>query len=353
MRGLAYIILFTFIFGLFSCGSPNKKQSNKAKKKPVNHLKALNYGIRHDVDLSEYKKIAANTAPYNTEEYPDFSPVLLLGFKFNRSQIINSIGTGVLISENWVLSVGHNFYNSDIIKIPIRAGNINAFINNDYENPESMVDFDSLVFFPTWTKFPNDFINANDLSLIRLKKPITHIKPAELISGNNAEVGSPVWHCGFGEHSREVYKPIPDNVPFPFPEKQAFQNIIDRKKEGIKSSTFGRKVYKGGLLACDFDDPEGKINSLGDEDVDKDEKLLGTGTSQKGATKFEGNCIVGDSGGGLFVQEDGKWKLTGILSSGVSANPRKLGSYGDMSVFINIASPDLQKWIQSVINKKD
>ncbi|MBN2892262.1 MAG: hypothetical protein JXL97_10365 [Bacteroidales bacterium] len=45
----------------------------------------LAYGIRHDKTLDEYEAVAANSSPYNTADYPDFSPVVMFSYSLDGS----------------------------------------------------------------------------------------------------------------------------------------------------------------------------------------------------------------------------------------------------------------------------
>ena len=131
--------------------------------------------------------------------------------------------------------------------------------------------------------------------------------------------------------------------------RHAVHNVLDRTVTGIVTSVDG-ETFVGGLLAFDFDDPDGLVNSLGDDVQNLDESLLGDGTSEAGALDFEGTTVEGDSGAPLFIQIDGNWYVAGVLPGGATdpiANHDDSG-YGDISIFIRVATSI--DWINGVID---
>lgn len=302
------------------------------------------YGIRHDKSLAEYEEVATNNSPYTTDLHPDFSPVIMFGYSLDGTpDVIDYVASGVLVSEDWILTAGHNFFVAEEQDEPAPVEGITVFIGNDPNNPISTNTVAELVFFPTWIEVNNDFLNANDLCLVRLTDPITNITPAEINFQSSETIGGTLWYCGFGDYSQQF-----DQNPDLLSRKHAIENVLDRKVDGI-TSTSGDSTYYGGLLAFDFDSPTGEVNSLGDDEVYEDEELLGDGTSDATATTFEGATIPGDSGGPIFMYIDGTWKVCGILSGGANYpfDEYVEGGYGDISVFIRVSSH--ADWIYSVI----
>lgn len=301
------------------------------------------FGIRHDKDLADYEKVATNASPYNSTDYPDFSSVIMFSYSLDGSDSDDYVASGVLITPDWILTAGHNFFVAEEQDSPAPPEGIYVLTGNDPNNPTNTYPVEELVFFPTWIEINEDFLNANDLCLVKLSSPINNITPAQVNSSMSEPLNSTLWFCGFGDYSQQD-----GQDPNLFSKKHAIENILDRKVDGISTSD-GSTSYTGGLLAFDFDSPDGEINSLDDDEVNSDEALLGTGSSGAIATEFEGATIQGDSGGPIFIKIDGEWKVCGILSGGANEPfyGYEDGGYGDISVFIRVANH--YDWIQSVI----
>ncbi len=300
------------------------------------------FGIRHDKTLADYEQVATNVTPYDIGNYPDFSSVVFFNYSLDGSENYNYVASGVLVTPDWILTAGHNFYVAEEQDNPAPVSGISVLTGNDPNNPTGTYSVEKLVFFPSWIEVNNDFLNANDMCLVKLSTPITNITPAELNDASET-IGDTIWYCGFGDYSQRD-----GQDPDLYSKKHALENILDRKVNGI-TSTSGGQTYTGGLLAFDFDSPTGEINSLGDNIVNEDEALLGTGSSDAYATDFEGATIPGDSGGPIFIKVNDKWKVCGVLSGGANEpfDEYEEGGYGDISVFISVSSHI--DWILSVI----
>jgi len=330
MKKTFFILIIIFTISVFS----------SCEKETIYNIA---YGIRHDKTLSEYEDVATNNTPYNTIDYPDFSPVIMFSYSLDGSQSVDYVASGVLISEDWILTAGHNFFVATEQDEPAPVSGITILVGNNPNNPTSTHSVSELVFHPTWIEVNNDFLNANDLCLVKLSTPITNITPAELNHEQTETIGETIWYCGFGDYSQKF-----NQDPDLFSKKHAIENILDRKVDGITSNS-GGETYTGGLLAFDFDAPTADVNSLGDDEIYSDESLLGDGSSSATATTFEGTTIPGDSGGPIFINVNGTWKVCGILSGGVNYPFDNYvdGGYGDISVFIRVSSNI--DWIYSVI----
>jgi V8-like Glu-specific endopeptidase len=301
------------------------------------------WGIRHDKKLADYEQVATNKAPYNSSEYPNFSSVVFFQYSLNGSNSFDYQASGVLIAPNWILTAGHNFFYDKQKKAALPSG-IKVIADSDPNQPTTKYEVEQLVFHPTWLDQNDDFFNTgNDLCLVKLKTPINSVSPAQLIENDEENLGSIVWYAGYGDYSQQLNQDA--NL---ISKRHALQNILDRKKTGL-SSTVNSVNYQGGLLAFDFDDPQGLINTLGDSYSGEEENLLGSGSSASVALDFEGATVEGDSGGPLFIKSNGIWKVAAVLSGGVAepVSGHKAGNYGDISVFTR-TFPMLQ-WIKNTI----
>jgi len=289
------------------------------------------FGLRHDKSLSEYEALVLNEGA----AYPNFGAVVCFSYSLDGTASQEFVASGTLIDENWILTAGHNFYVAEEQNAPALAGGISVLTGDNPNNPDETYQVSELVFHPTWLQDNMDFINANDLCLVKLATPITHIDPVALYSSNDETINSKVWFSGFGDFSGLAGENMDE-----LSNKHAVENKLDRKVANIETEINGT-TYSGGLLAFDFDNPDGSINSLGDEVINEDEALLGDGTSEDEALSFEGATVTGDSGGPLFA---------GVLSGGANApiQNHEDGSYGDISIFIRVSRQI--EWIESVID---
>ncbi len=301
---------------------------------------AVTFGIRHDKSLSDYEAIAVSSDPSR----PDFSSTISFSYSLNGSSNYDYIASGVLIDSLWILTAGHNFYDSQNQTSPAPVSGIVVKVGSDPNNPDDTYNVAELIIHPTWLDDQQEFANANDLCLVKLSSAITDIKPAQLFITSNEAIGEDIWHCGYGDYSEQ-----PGQNPNLDSKKHAIHNILDRSISGFQTTVSGNS-YTGGLLAFDFDNPAETINTLGDNVVNSDENVLGSGSSSANCLDYEGTTVTGDSGGPLFLKDGSVWKVAGILSGGAS-NPvdnHQDSNYGDISIYIKISSA--YNWIDSVIN---
>lgn len=297
------------------------------------------FGIRHDRPLSDYESLAMTSG----SDLPNFSAVISFNYSLDGSDNDEYVASGTLIAPDWVITAAHNFYDAQEQNSPAPPNGIKVNIGNDPNNPDQRVSVSEIFIHPTWLNGNQEFADANDICLVKLQGKVDGVAPVLPYFESSEPIDREVYFCGFGDYSLQ-----PGQDRDLLSRKHAVENILDRKIDGLISS-LGGKDYNGGLLAFDFDDPEGIINSLGDDEVNEDESILGAGTSTPGALDYEGTTVQGDSGGPLFVKLGSTWYVAGVLGGGASEpiNNHRDGDYGDISIFTRVSSH--ASWIQSII----
>jgi len=151
---------------------------------------------------------------------------------------------------------------------------------------------------------------------VHLTSAVAAIPPAMFYTGTS-ELGQTGTFVGFGFTGTGL---TGYNTALGI-QKRAFQNVID--------GNFGLPLL---VYAADFDNPH-------------DPSASGFGSAIP--LPLEGCVTPGDSGGGVFIQQDGQYYLTGVISTLAYLDGTPNGSYSDASGFgrISAALP----WINSVI----
>lgn len=219
------------------------------------------------------------------------------------------VGSGTLVSPEWVLTAAHVV--TDNAGAPLPLGSIGVSVGGETRGVAEVV------VMPGWTG--GNFTAGVDLALVRLSAAVAGT-PA-VVGFGPPPVGATATLVGFGAfgHGSSGYELPPGTL-------HGATNVID----GPASEFF--PSWSSSLLLMDFDAPGGGFNRLG--------------AAEPGA--LEGVPASGDSGGGSFVQVAGQWRLVGVHSFtftlGGVASP---GGYGTCAADVSVASA--AAWIQGVI----
>ena len=200
-------------------------------------------------------------------------------------------GSGVLISDRWVLTAGHiSFGKTSTASFNI--GGVNYAVQNSITH--SSYSFGS---------------NPFDLGLLYLSESVPMVNAATMIQFDspNSILGREATWVGHGLTGTGL---TGAQNPFAF---QAFTNIID-----VMGPAYGLTETS---FVSDFDRPDGSTNAT---------------QSSPTATRLEGNVTSGDSGGGVFVTVNGISYLAGISSYTGRFGPGAASSYGSISGATNL-----------------
>jgi len=240
----------------------------------------------------------------------------------SQFQSVGQIGgaSGVLIAPNWVLTAWHVASGF--------TGNPSAAVFTI--NGSSYNGAEVFNLAPLGSNVNSVITNGTDLSLVRLSSSVVGVTAATLYTGSS-EVGHTASVIGFGSGgSGTTGASLGGGV------KRGMRNTIDLYVEPLTGGQPGQiqgSATRTNTFISDFDDTTVGHNQVGTADW----------------LDLEGNVAGGDSGGGLFLEENGQYFLAGISSfAGWDVPPAVPFGYGSLSGFTSVSGN--MGWIQNTIN---
>jgi hypothetical protein len=216
--------------------------------------------------------------------------------------------SAILVTPQWVLTAGHAAEDAErglIIELGVRAYEVvEVVVHQDYR--------------------PRQIGNGTDLALMKLAEPVVEVLPAVRYRGY-AERGAVATAVGFGVAGAGINAVM---SPAPSGTKRAGTNVIDATGGRID----GRRIPDN-LLVADFDRP-------GDPSLNR--------TGRATPLELEYMPLGGDSGGGLFIEQNGSWMLAGVFSGYTFSvgTALEIGMYGSLMYWTRLSL--YNEWVDEV-----
>lgn len=245
--------------------------------------------IRHDVDIEKYKKLGNRT---------EFNCV----GRYSESKESKDYAVGVLIAPKWVLTAAHFVQDSSVWRFGDHFYKTKRVIRHPKLKPNAEET--------QWIGF--------DMALLELEHAVKDIKPAVRYYGDK-ELGKTITKVGYGYIGN-------GKVGMDNPRKQeklAGRNVVD-----AIGGTFENREFSTSVMVCDFDNPETEESNHFGSPIPLELEIGGS---------------KGDSGGGVFMEDGGKFVLVGIVSGALNREIK----YGAVMALARVSKANA--WIDSVI----
>lgn len=253
---------------------------------PIAESSRARGAMRHDVAAERYLALGAA---------PQFASVGLI-----RHRQEDARASAILVATQWVLTAGHAVHGTEPAELMVLL-DTKAY---------SVV---RVVMHPEYRE--RTIGNGVDLALLQLAEPVSRITPAERYRGyaERGQVGTAVGFGVAGTGRNALLDPMPSGT------KRAGTNMIDAiggRIDGLNAPP--------NLMVADFDRPN-------------DPSFNRTGSAVP--LEMEYMPLGGDSGGGLFIEQDGGFMLAGVFS-GYSFRVQRaveIGMYGSLMFWTRLS----------------
>lgn len=246
--------------------------------------------IRHDVDIEKYREIGRQ---------PEFDCV----GRYSISETEEDYAVGVLISSQWVLTAAHFVQDSSVWKFGDNFYRTKRIVKHPKLKPNAEET--------QWSGW--------DMALVELEKPVLDIKPAERYHGNE-ELGKTITKLGYGFIGNGKVGLSKPRIQ----EKLGGQNIVD-----AIGGIFEDREFSTSVMVCDFDNPENPESNRFGSPIPLELEIGGS---------------KGDSGGGVFMDDNGTTVLVGIVSGALNRQIK----YGAVMALARVSKAN--EWIDSIVD---
>lgn len=247
--------------------------------------------IRHDTELAKYRELGNRSEFYCVGRY-------------SESVESTDYAVGVLIAPNWVLTAQHFVRDTSVWKF----GDTFYKSKRIIKHPEIRPDSEET----QW--------NGWDMALIELEEPVLDIAPAKRYYGNK-ELGQTIIKIGYGFRGNgKTGMETPRKQ-----EKLGGENVVD-----AIGGTFENRVFSTSVMVCDFDSPETEAFNHFGSPIPLELEIGGS---------------KGDSGGGIFMEDNGQMVFVGIVSGALNREIK----YGAVMALARVSKAN--EWIDSIISE--
>ena len=242
--------------------------------------------------------------------------------------------SGTLIAPGWVLTAAHAVTQNDGTSFPIDTLSNISFGQGATAASLPGPDSVKAVFVESGWNF--DSSQGNDLALVELNTPVTSVAPAVLYNNSQpTELNQTATMVGYGYTGTGSA----GYTNLTFGTRLAIQNVIDAFGNQTVTTGTGSQIslanFSPNLMFTDFDDPnDPTVSAMG-------------GTSP---LPMEGASAPGDSGGGLFLTENGITYLAGVADFGTTVDRSTFtASYGQINGYTRTSVSDSTNFIDSTL----